>query len=89
MVLTCQDRPPEMWRDFFQLPPVIEGPLVVAYGQPIFEPCPSRSGRKGWIEEPKKENLRYCEENKEKEKFQENATSTPYLLPDGVLLFAP
>ena len=61
----------------------------MAHGQPVSEPDPSRSGRKGWIEEPKKENLRYGEENKEKEKFQENATGPPYLLPDGVLLFTP
>ena len=61
----------------------------MACGELVSEPDPSRSGRKGWIEKPKKENLTYCQDNEDKEKFQEKSPSPPYFPSDRLSFFMP
>jgi len=71
LVFTRQDRLSKMRRNFFQLSPMIKRPLIMARGELILKPGPSRSSRKGGIYKPQKEHLKHCQDTKDKEKFKE------------------
>ena len=71
LVFARQDRLSKMRRDFFELSPMIKRPLVLAHGELVLKPGPSRSNRKGGIYKPQKEDLKRCQDKKEKEKFKE------------------